>query len=108
MKIVVLEASALHLGFLGCYGNDWVATPNLDRLAAEGVVFDRHYADWIGAGARSAWTGRCHFPAPDTEPDPEPASFEPRSKVALVEGVFAGGVVGPTVVTGGVVSTVHV
>jgi arylsulfatase A-like enzyme len=45
MKILVIEASALHLGYLGCYGNDWVATPNLDGLAAEGIVFDQHIAD---------------------------------------------------------------
>jgi len=45
MKVLVLHASALHLGFLGCYGNTWITTPNLDRLAAEGVVFDQHHAD---------------------------------------------------------------
>lgn len=45
MKIVVIEAIGLHLGYLGCYGNDWVATPNLDRLAAAGVTFDWHVAD---------------------------------------------------------------
>ena len=28
---------------LGCYGNRWVKTPNLDRLAAEGVLFERAY-----------------------------------------------------------------
>ncbi len=28
---------------LGCYGNDDVKTPNLDRLAAAGLVFDNHY-----------------------------------------------------------------
>jgi hypothetical protein len=44
-NVLVIEAAALHLGFIGCYGNDWVHTPNLDRLAAEGVVFDRHFAD---------------------------------------------------------------
>jgi arylsulfatase A-like enzyme len=54
MKAIVVQASGLHLGFLGCYGNDWIATPNLDRLAAEGIVFDQHYVaslnDVIGPG----------------------------------------------------------
>lgn len=45
MGILVLEARGLHIGFLGCYGNEWIATPNLDRLAAEGVVFDQHILD---------------------------------------------------------------
>src|SRR4051812_8002519 len=45
MKIVVLEAIGLHLGFLGCYGCEWVATPTLDSLACEGAVFDNHFAD---------------------------------------------------------------
>src|SRR5436190_23274339 len=58
MNILVLNVDALHLGFLGCYGSEWVPTPNLDRLAAEGVVFDRHFADGIGTPYRSAWTGR--------------------------------------------------
>ena len=29
---------------LGCYGNDFVETPNLDRLARQGVQFDRCYS----------------------------------------------------------------
>src|SRR5262245_2612007 len=63
MKIIVIEAWGLHLGYLGCYGNDWVATPHLDRLAAEGVVFDWHYADVpVLDAARIAWrTGRHPF-----------------------------------------------
>lgn len=48
MKALVLEARGLPAGFLGCYGNEWVATPCLDRLAAEGVVFDQHIADCPG------------------------------------------------------------
>jgi len=28
---------------MGCYGNTQVKTPNLDVLAADGVIFDRHY-----------------------------------------------------------------
>ena len=30
---------------LGCYGADWVQTPNLDRLAREGVLFENCYAN---------------------------------------------------------------
>src|SRR5262249_33654240 len=38
------------------YGNLWIDTPALDRLAAEGVVFDRHYlADATLAGSRQVW-----------------------------------------------------
>lgn len=28
---------------LGCYGNDFIQTPNIDRLAEEGVLFNRAY-----------------------------------------------------------------
>jgi arylsulfatase A-like enzyme len=75
MKILVLNATALHLGYLGPYGNGWVATPTLNRLAAEGVVFDQHYADCPG-GPRSAWTGRYQFPLPQPEGAPSPPAPE--------------------------------
>jgi arylsulfatase A-like enzyme len=64
MRVLVLEACGLHTGYLGCYGNDWVATPNLDRLAAKGIVFDQHIVDrptlTVGGSllARSAGSGR--------------------------------------------------
>ena len=58
MKIVVIEAFGLHLGYLGCYGNDWVATPNLDRLAMEGVVFEWHIADQPELAPITPWHER--------------------------------------------------
>ncbi len=73
-KVVVISLRGLPLGLVGCYGNDWIDTPTLDRLAAEGVVFDRHLADRPdAAGAARSWrTGRYHLPAADAEPTPEP------------------------------------
>src|SRR5205809_4063829 len=64
MKALVLILDSLPLSFLGCYGNDWIDTPALDRIAAEGVVFDRHYSECPdAAAARRAWqTGRYAFP----------------------------------------------
>lgn len=31
--------------FLGCYGEDWLKTPNLDHLAGEGVWFTQNYCN---------------------------------------------------------------
>jgi arylsulfatase A-like enzyme len=68
MKAIVLIARGLQAGALGCYGNSWIFTPALDTLAAEGIVFDQHYADNADpAGARRAWrSGRYYFP-PDKQ-----------------------------------------
>lgn len=79
MKVVVIVANGLHLGYVGCYGNDWVGTPALDRLAAESVVFDQHYADQPdAAGARRAWRTGCYdLPDPAAPTSvPKPAAVD--------------------------------
>ena len=43
MNIVVIISDSLRWDCLGCYGNGWVRTPNLDRFARECVVFNRAY-----------------------------------------------------------------
>ncbi|MBZ3881861.1 Arylsulfatase H [Sciurus carolinensis] len=43
-NIVLLMADDLGLGDLGCYGNGSVSTPNIDRLANEGVKLTQHLA----------------------------------------------------------------
>jgi arylsulfatase A-like enzyme len=67
MNVIVIVANSLHLGFLGAYGNSWIETPHLDRLAAEGIVFDHHYPENLTTlpTRRSWWTGRYGFPDPD-------------------------------------------
>ncbi len=86
MKILCLNITGLHLGFLGCHGNEWVATPHLDRLAAEGVVFDSHIADTPG-GPPGAWTGRHRFPPGR---DPEPALLPDLLQALDVPAAFVG------------------
>jgi arylsulfatase A-like enzyme len=67
MKVMVVLLRGFHVGYLGCYGNEWIDTPHLDRLAAEGVVFDQHFAHCPeGAAASREW--RTGFIAPPTEP----------------------------------------
>ncbi|WP_246114557.1 sulfatase family protein [Rubripirellula tenax] len=42
-NIIFLFADDQNISSVGCYGNDEVQTPNMDQLARDGVVFDRHY-----------------------------------------------------------------
>ena len=43
-NIVFILADDLGWGELGCYGQEKLQTPNLDRLAAEGMRFTQHYS----------------------------------------------------------------
>lgn len=43
-NIVFIVADDLGYGDLGCYGQKKIRTPNLDRLAAEGMRFTQHYS----------------------------------------------------------------
>ena len=36
-NIVLMFLDNIGYGDLGCYGNDWIKTPRIDRLAAQGV-----------------------------------------------------------------------
>ena len=43
-NVVFLIADDLGYGELGCFGQEIIRTPNIDRLAAEGLKMTRHYA----------------------------------------------------------------
>ena len=43
-NIVFILADDLGFGDVGCYGQTRILTPNIDRLAAEGVRFTQTYA----------------------------------------------------------------
>lgn len=42
-NVVYIYADDLGYGELGCYGQQKIKTPNLDRMAAEGLRFTQHY-----------------------------------------------------------------
>jgi arylsulfatase A len=43
-NIILIMADDLGVGDLGCYGQQYIKTPNIDRLAAEGLRFNQFYA----------------------------------------------------------------
>jgi arylsulfatase A-like enzyme len=43
-NIIYILADDLGYGDLGCYGQTKIETPNLDKMAAEGMLFTQHYA----------------------------------------------------------------
>jgi hypothetical protein len=56
-RAIVLSVDRLRTQFLGCYGNAWIATPAIDRLACESIVFDEAHASGakLDEFFRSAW-----------------------------------------------------
>ena len=66
-SVIVICANGLQTSFLGAYGNPWIHTPNLDRLAAGGFVFDWHYPDNLTTlpTRRSWWSGKYTLHDPD-------------------------------------------
>jgi len=43
-NIIYIYADDLGYGELGCYGQQRIKTPNLDRMAKEGMRFTQHYS----------------------------------------------------------------
>src|ERR1035437_6446515 len=60
-NILLITADQLRPDALGCYGNRVCRTPNLDALAADGVVFDKAYSpNPVCVPARASITCGCH------------------------------------------------
>jgi N-acetylgalactosamine-6-sulfatase len=62
-SVVFILADDLGWGDLGCYGNPYIRTPHLDRLARQGVQFTQFYVNGsVCSPTRSAFMSG-HFPA---------------------------------------------
>jgi arylsulfatase A-like enzyme len=63
MKSLFIVLDTVRRDYLQAYGNDWVQTPALTRLAERGICFDNH---WVGSlpcipARREFMTGRHNF-----------------------------------------------
>ncbi|WP_236977316.1 sulfatase-like hydrolase/transferase [Membranihabitans maritimus] len=92
-NIILILADDLGSIDLNCYGSDDLATPNLDRLAANGVRFTQFYAGApVCSPSRAALlTGKTNLGAglpgnvPIPEKDPELSRGLPSSEVTIAE-----------------------
>ena len=64
MNLIMIVADTFRADHLGCYGNERVKTPSLDRLASEGVRFANAYADGLATipMRRVFYTGKSILP----------------------------------------------
>ena len=63
-NVIVMMFDTLQFNYIGCYGNTWIKTPNMDRLAREGVVFENAYSEGLPTipVRRAMHTGRYTLP----------------------------------------------
>ncbi len=74
MNSLCLVLDGLHSGYVGAYGNSWIETPSLDRLATEAFLLDQYWLDSprLDLLYRSHWLGR-HALEPHEEESPQNA-----------------------------------
>ena len=63
-NVILIINDSFRRDHLGCYGNPWIHTPNLDRFARRAAIFERYYAASYPT-VPNRWdmcTGRYGFP----------------------------------------------
>ena len=46
-NVMLIVMDTLGANYVGCYGNDVVKTPNIDRLAMQGTLFENAYSEGL-------------------------------------------------------------
>ena len=63
-NIILVLTDSLRKDYVGCYGNGWIRTPNIDRLAKESVMYTKAYPESLPTipVRRAVYTGKRVFP----------------------------------------------
>ena len=43
-NVVVIYVDDMGIGDIGCYGGKFVSTPNIDKIAQDGLLFNQYYS----------------------------------------------------------------
>ncbi|MFO7956445.1 MAG: sulfatase [Candidatus Brocadiia bacterium] len=73
MNLVVICTDTFRADYMGCYGNDWIETPNLDRFAERSIVFESAWGESLPTvqARRVYFTGRSLLPYDEDEVQPK-------------------------------------
>ena len=66
-NLIYIVSDTLRADYLGCYGNDFIHTPNLDAFAAESVGTG-HSREKVAAVGETILEKRIHFPFGGDQP----------------------------------------
>ena len=66
-NVIAVVVDTLRTAYLGCYGNEWIHTPAIDRFAAQSVRFSRAHPECLPTipTRRTLHSGRRAFPFND-------------------------------------------
>lgn len=69
-NIICIVSDTLRVDYLGCYGNNFIHTPNLDAFASESIIFDNAHPESLPTipYRRGLHTGRRAYPFSDYKP----------------------------------------
>lgn len=85
-NIIYILADDLGYGDLGCYGQKLINTPNLDQMAAEGMLFTQHYAGCtVSAPSRGSLMTGMHTGHSQIRGNKE---IEPEGQAPMISGTF--------------------
>ena len=67
VNAILIVLDTLRQDHVGCYGNDWIKTPHLDKFALESVKFTRMYPESLPTlpARKAIYTGNRVFPYTD-------------------------------------------
>lgn len=93
MNVILIISDTMRRDHLGCYGNPWIKTPNLDRFAAGANVFERAFTGSFPTVPlrNDIMTGRYTFTYKDWSPlgDEEVVLSECLRKAGIYTGLIA-------------------
>ena len=72
MNVILVVIDSLRADHVGCYGNTWIKTPNLDAFSKESALFERCFPESLPTvpARRAMVTGSRVFPFREWQQDP--------------------------------------